>query len=228
MRVRVACTLSPDAKKGNPKAAPPSPSSMSLGPARVFTQHGAQQVLPPDLAIEVELQPRESLADLSAEASCRQLLGHVLDRSLGDGGGVFQEGAQESHGGELHGHAETGVAPSASGDKLKIDLIEVEEPSQLGWRWLAAGTMSCLFDRADQLRELGDRIVRSDGTARRSEIPLAPVTSHSATRGSNANATRATPAIRRMMSLASPCPVPRAPRRDACAVGRNPYTGFLF
>ncbi len=43
-----------------------------------------------------------------------------MDRSAWDGGGVFQEGAQESHGGELDGHAEAVVAPSTSGDELEV------------------------------------------------------------------------------------------------------------
>jgi len=61
-----------------------------------------------------------------------------MDRSAWDGGGVFQEGAQESHGGELDGHAESVVAPSTSGDELEVDPIEVKEPPELGWRWFAA------------------------------------------------------------------------------------------
>jgi len=39
------------------------------------------RVVAPDLAVAVELQPREGVTDLSAEASRGQLLGHVLDRS---------------------------------------------------------------------------------------------------------------------------------------------------
>jgi hypothetical protein len=44
LREQVACTLTPHAKKGNPKAAPnPSPRSMSLQQPRVLNQRGAQQ-----------------------------------------------------------------------------------------------------------------------------------------------------------------------------------------
>lgn len=44
MRVQVMCTLTPDAKKGNPKAArTTSPPSMSLQQPRVLNQRGAQQ-----------------------------------------------------------------------------------------------------------------------------------------------------------------------------------------
>lgn len=40
----------PDAKRGNPKAAPiPSPPSTSLQPPPVFNQRGAQQVANPKL-----------------------------------------------------------------------------------------------------------------------------------------------------------------------------------
>ena len=43
MRVQVVCTLTPDAKKGNPKAAlTTSPPSMSLQQPRVLSQHGVQ------------------------------------------------------------------------------------------------------------------------------------------------------------------------------------------
>ena len=46
MRVQVVGTLSPDAKKGNPKAAPTtSPPSMSLEDPRVLSQRGAQHLL---------------------------------------------------------------------------------------------------------------------------------------------------------------------------------------
>jgi len=44
LRVQVPSTLTPDANKGNPKAAPiPSPRSMSLQRPPVFNQRGAQQ-----------------------------------------------------------------------------------------------------------------------------------------------------------------------------------------
>ena len=46
MRVQDECTLTPDAKKGNPKAAPiPSPPSTSLQRPPVFNQRGAQQAV---------------------------------------------------------------------------------------------------------------------------------------------------------------------------------------
>lgn len=50
---QVVCSLTPDAKKGNPKAAPtPSPRSMSLRPARVLSTQsaGAQHMAPTTMA----------------------------------------------------------------------------------------------------------------------------------------------------------------------------------
>ena len=64
MRVTVVCTLSPGAKKGNPKAAlTPSPSPVSLRHRRVFIVRGAQHHRPPPSS-NLYLTPGEAVLDV--------------------------------------------------------------------------------------------------------------------------------------------------------------------
>ena len=63
-----------------------------------------------------------------------QLAGHEVHNRGRDVNGIFEEGADQAHGHQLHGEAQAVVVSPAFGDPLAVSVAEVGEALQLGQR----------------------------------------------------------------------------------------------